>query len=380
MIEQIRTELSVLKKNNLYRIRNQFDQTHLNFSENDYLGFRSNKKLITYAKKALSILGLGSGASPLVYGHHQAHANIEDKISKIIGLEAGILFNSGFVANLTFFKTIANENIEVYMDKSCHTSMYEGVRISGAKLIRYPHLDTAILENKLKKSSKSKTKIIVTDALFSMDGDYADVNNLIKLSKKYNTYLYIDEAHSFGICGEKGEGLLSDCIKKLTKTEKRKLISLTTFGKAAGFYGSVLSCSNEIKDLLIQKSKEYIYSTNMPEFAASILLNNTEALLKAQKKREKLKENIKYFRSGFVNKRMLINSESPIQGIIINDVKKLIKIHDALREKKIIVPVIRTPTVPPSKSRLRIIIRANHTKKEIKRLQRELINLLDDQI
>lgn len=380
MIDQIKTELSLLKKQNLYRARNQFDKTYLNFSENDYLGFRSNKKLISYAKKAVANLGLGSGASALVYGHYQVHEDIEDKISKMVGLETGLLFTSGFIANLTFFKTIANENVEIYMDKSCHASMYEGVRIGGAKLIRYPHLDLKILETKLQKASKSKTKMIVTDALFSMDGDFADIDNLIKLSKKYNTYLYIDEAHSFGICGNKGEGLLSQYKKKIPNNQKKRMISLTTFGKAGGFYGSVLSCSKEIKNILIQKSKEYIYSTNMPQFAASILLNNTNEILKAQKKREKLKENIRYFRNKFFNKSLLMNSESPIQGIIINDIKKLLKIHSALKEKKIIVPVIRTPTVPLSKSRLRIIIRANHKKEEIKRLQQELRILLDDQI
>jgi 8-amino-7-oxononanoate synthase len=372
-----KTELEELRINNLYRLQKCHDNKLLNFGENDYLGLRKNKVISSAIKRSIDENGNGSGASALVTGYFSSHKNVENAISNALNFEDGIFYQSGFTANLSFFKTIIDSKFEIFLDKLCHASIYEGVKNTNAKITRYPHLNIDKLEQDLKKSKISK-KIIVTDSVFSMDGDCADISSLIDLSNKYKTLLFIDDAHGFGVYGKNGLGLLEH--QDLLKKNKKNLIHLTTFGKSAGITGAVLCANNETIEFLRQKSKDYIYTTAPPPYIADGVLSAFELIMNGSQLRDKLNENIGLFKQSFKFPKLLLNVDGPIQPIMICDNEKVLKIQKKAIQKGIYLSAIRSPTVPKSLSRIRITIGANHTKDEILFLNRILNECIKNEI
>lgn len=366
-------DLSALKEKVLFRDRKIITPKCVNFSDNDYLGLRKNNEISNALKHSIDKFGNGSGSSHLVSGHHKGHSLVEKKIASLLNFESSLLFHSGYLANLAFFKSFLTENDHIFMDKLCHASVYDAVIGSKAKLSRFPHLNYKNLNDLLKKSTK-KNKIIVTDTVFSMDGDKADLNKLINLSRKYKSYLYIDDAHGFGVYGETGLGLLDEQCG--TKIKKDNIINLTTFGKAGGLSGAVLSASNHINEMLKQSSREYIYTTAMPPFISYGILKSIELITKGSKLRAKLQSNINLFRENIKKNEKLMNVFGSIQPILIKGNKEVINIQNKLLKKNIYVAAIRSPTVPSSQTRLRITLRANHAKKDILKLTDELNKLL----
>jgi 8-amino-7-oxononanoate synthase len=374
MIEKdIALELQDIEEKNLLRNREDRNKGYLNFSDNDYLGLRNNKSISRAMKKSIDKFGNGSGASHLISGHFQSHSNLEQKIANILHFEDGLFYHSGFNANVSFFKNIIKGEFDVFLDKLCHASIYDGMFSTQSPFTRYPHLDYEFLEHKLKNSTK-ENKIIVTDSLFSMDGDIADLSRLYSLSIKYKTFLYIDDAHGFGVYGSRGLGLLESQMG--VDIEKRNIIHLTTFGKSAGLSGAMICGSKKIIDYLKQKSREYIYTTASPPYLADGILKSIDLIMNGEKIRKKLNKNINLFRNLIYKKQLLMNAHGPIQPILIKDNQIVINIQKELLEKNIHIAAIRSPTVPFSESRLRISISARHSKNDIMRLADALNNSL----
>ena len=374
MIEKdIALELQDIEEKNLSRNRQERNKDYLNFSDNDYLGLRKNKSISRAMKKSIDEFGNGSGASHLISGHFQSHTNLEQKIANILHFEDGLFYHSGFNANVSFFKNIIKDSFDIFLDKLCHASIYDGILSAQSTYKRYPHLDYQSLEQKLKNSTK-ENKIIVTDSVFSMDGDIADLSRLYSLSIKYKTYLYIDDAHGFGVYGSKGLGLLES--QMMVDMDKSNIIHLTTFGKSAGLTGAMICGSKKIIDYLKQSSREYIYTTASPPYLADGILKSIDLIINGEKLRKKLNKNINLFRNLIKKKKLLLNVYGPIQPILIKDNQLVINIQKELLEKKIHVAAIRSPTVPFSESRLRISISARHSKNDIIKLAEALNNSL----
>ncbi|MGA1714221.1 MAG: aminotransferase class I/II-fold pyridoxal phosphate-dependent enzyme [Methylophilaceae bacterium] len=368
--------LAELRKKNLYRYRLDREDQWINFSDNDYLGLRKNKLISEAIKQSIDQYGNGSGASHLISGHFVSHSRVEEKIAGILGFEKSLFFHSGYIANAAFFKNFLKKGDDVFLDKLCHASIYDGVLSVDANLIRYPHLNYQYLEKKLKTSKASK-KIIVTDSVFSMDGDCALLKDLIALSSQYNAYLFIDDAHGFGVYGDHGLGLMEE--QNCLNFNKSRIIHLTTFGKAAGISGAALCGPEHIIEFIKQKSREYIYTTATPPYIADGVLTAIDLIIHGNHLRDQLKQNIVYFRGLIRNQDYLSNVHGPIQPIMINNNLKVISYQEALKAIGIHVAAVRAPTVPLNSSRLRITIRADHTQQDIRLLANQLNYTLENE-
>ena len=347
----------------------------LNFSSNDYLGLTQNKDIKTSIINGIKKYGNGSGSSHLISGHHLIHDEIEKLIAKNLQFNKSILFTSGFAANIGVITSICSRNDVIFSDKLNHASLNEAALLSKSKFVRYRHLDLSHLEQLLQKHN-GRRKLIVSDAVFSMDGDLIDLPKLIDLCEKYDAYLYIDDAHGFGVLGKNGQGTLEYYYPKLdlSSNRKKRLIYMVTLGKSVGISGAFVLASNQTIKYLVQKAKTYIYTTALSPALANGIFTSLTIILKDKKLRKRILQNIKIFRKTKKNKILLTDSITPIQPILINDTKASIKLSQKLLDKGFYVPVIRPPTVPKNTSRLRISISALHKEQNVKDLA-ELINL-----
>ena len=379
-------DLKDLASNQLYRYRKSIkeikgqkiridDQWVLNFSSNDYLGLTQNNDIKKSIINGIKQYGNGSGASHLISGHYSIHDEIEKLSAKNLGFDKSILFTSGFAANIGVITSLCGRNDVIFSDKLNHASLNEASLLSKSKFIRYRHLNLDHLEQLLKKHN-GRRRLIISDSVFSMDGDLINIPILINLCEKYDAYLYIDDAHGFGVLGKNGQGILEHYFPKLdiTLKKKKRIIYMFTLGKSVGVSGAIVVASNEIVDYLIQKAKTYIYTTALSPAFASGIITSLNIIKKGKDSRVKLLELINILRKTIKNKMLLGNSITPIQPILINDTKQSMQLSEKLLEKGFYVPVIRPPTVPRNTSRLRISISALHTPKDIKKLA-ELINL-----
>jgi 8-amino-7-oxononanoate synthase len=388
LLDEINEELYQIKNSQLFRSRNNIDAINksrvliggnwlLNFSSNDYLGISQNKIVQSSIINSLKEYGNGSGASHLISGHFRSHNNLEIQAAKMIGLERSLFFSTGYMANLAAVGSLGNRNSIIFSDKLNHASLNEAAILSRAKLLRYNHLDLNHLEN-LIKGSLIKRKIIVTDGVFSMDGDIADIPGLVYLCEKYHASLYIDDAHGYGVLGSSGQGILEYYEDQglISNQSKNFIIYMFTLGKSIGVSGAMLCAKKEVIEYCIQKSKPYIYTTAAPPYIASGVITSMNIIKKDMKLREKLKSLIDLFRLKIFNKSTLTSSRTAIQPIVINDLERAISISSQLLELGFLVPVIRPPTVPAGTSRLRVSISALHTKKDIIKLASTINYLL----
>ena len=300
---------------------------------------------------------------------------MKKKIARLIGMDHGLLFSSGYMANLAFFTTMIAKSDAVFIDKLNHASLNQGVLASGARFYRYAHLDMKSLEVQLKQSH-AKKKWIVTDGVFSMDGDVADVPALVRLCKKYDAYLYIDDAHGYGVLGKNGQGILSH-FKGIEKKDFDRIIYLLTFGKSMGLSGSVLCSKKIIGDYMMQKAKPYIYTTAQNPSISLAALTSLEIIKNKQILRTHLNKLIKTFREQIDKKELLGNSITPIQPIILKDEKKVLSISKKLMRMGYYVSSIRPPTVEKNTSRLRISLSALHSLKDVLGLTQALNSLMN---
>ena len=384
--QDLSVDLKNLASKNLYRHRKSIQElkegkikingkwVH-NFSSNDYLGLTQNKVIKKSIIDGIKRYGNGSGASHLISGHYEIHDQLEKLAAENLGFDKSILFSSGFTANIGVITALCDRNDLIFSDKLNHASLNEASLLSKSKFIRYNHLDLKHLE-KLLKENDGRRKLVISDAVFSMDGDMINVPALISLCEKYDAYLYVDDAHGYGVLGKNGQGILEHFYPKLDlkPKQKKRIIYMFTLGKSAGISGAIVVANKEIINYLIQKAKTYIYTTAASPAISCGIITSLSIIKEGISLRKKLSKSINLLRDKIGNKALLGESITAIQPILINDTSKAIQISDRLLQEGFYVPVIRPPTVPKNTSRLRISVTALNDTKIIKRLA-ELINL-----
>lgn len=336
---------------------------YINFSSNDYLGMSVNPELQHAWEEGIRIWGCGSGASPLVTGHCSVHEELCRKISLLLGKEKVLLFNSGFAANQAIIKTFASRCTGIYMDRLAHASLQEAAHLSGGKLYRFGHNDPGSLRRLLEKNYHSDlNSLIVTEGVFSMDGDEAPLAELTDLAEEFQIPLMVDDAHGFGVHGTCGLGTIPLKLKDFSRVD----IVMGTFGKAFGTMGAFVASSAEVIDYMVNFSREYIYSTYMPPSSAAASLFSLEFVTSHEELRDALRNNVQIFHEGFNHLRYpLSSSKTSIQPVIIGDSLQTLKTSQILAEEGIWVGAIRPPTVPWGSARLRVTITAAHTEEQI---------------
>ena len=354
---------------------------YLSFCSNDYLGLASHPALIEAAQLAAARYGVGAGASHLVSGHSVLHHELEAALAAFAGQPAALLFSTWYMANLGIITALAGRDDEVFADKLNHASLNDAVLLSRAKFTRYPHLDLEALEKRL-AASTAKRKLVVTDAVFSMDGDMALVPELLDLCERYDALLVLDDAHGFGVLGRTGRGILEhfDLLSPSSPSPlASRLIYMATLGKAAGVFGAFVAGSAELTDYLVQRARSYIYTTATPPLLSAALIASLQLIEKEVWRREHLRELIACLRQGLKLRRWrLMDSTTPIQPVIIGSNQETLAVSEALRERGIWVPAIRPPTVPKGEARLRITLSADHSLEDVAQLVVALNELEQD--
>ena len=386
MYQDLLVNLKDLVSKNLYRHRKSIEELKKgkikihgqwvhNFSSNDYLGLTQNKIIKKSIIDGIRKYGNGAGASHLISGHYEVHDNLEKLAAKNLGFDKGMLFSSGFNANMGVIGALCSRNDVIFSDRLNHASLNEASLLSKSKFVRYNHLDLVHLEKSLKES-KERRKLIISDAVFSMDGDLINLPAMINLCEKYDAYLYADDAHGYGVLGKNGQGILEHYYPKLNlkPKQKKRIIYMFTLGKSVGISGAIVVANKNIINYVVQKAKTYIYTTASSPAIACGIMTSLQIVKEGKHLRGNLLKLINLLREKIENKALLSNSITPIQPILINDNSQTIKISEKLLEEGFYVPAIRPPTVPIKTSRLRISISALHKSKEILRLA-ELINL-----
>jgi 8-amino-7-oxononanoate synthase len=350
------------------------DESLLNFCSNDYLGLANHPDVLDAVKQSLTQYGYGAGASHLVNGHSELHHQLEQQLAQWLGHEKALLFSTGFSANTALLNTLITNQDVVFQDKLNHASLIDGGLQCAGLLKRYRHLDMTHL-NKLMDSNPAQSdghQFIATDGVFSMDGDRADIIKLTEIANQRQATLIIDEAHSLGVIGEQGRGLVSQLF-----ANQPKPIIMGTLGKAFGGFGAFVAADEEVIDYLIQFARPYIYTTAMPSANAAAALASLSIIRNDSNRRTHLNDLIQYFRELATAAELpLVDSQSPIQPIIIGESKAATQVSNALRLQGILVSAIRPPTVPINTARLRVTITANHTKKDIEQLVNTIQNVL----
>ena len=367
-------QLAKKKQNNLYRSRKMLQSKQdvlqtvngkqvLAFCSNDYLGLASHSSLEVAFSQAAKQYGLGSGSSHLVNGHHQLHENLERQLAQFFGYEACLTYSTGYMANVGILDAICDKNTTLYQDKLNHASLIDGALLSSSKLKRYPHNEYEKLENWL--SADDGQAMIATDAVFSMDGDMADLPKLAGLAKKHNSLLMIDDAHGVGVLGDQGRG----CANHFGLTDKDVPIMMGTLGKAFGCSGAFVLASQEIIDYLINFSRTYIYTTAVPPALAFASSTALELVKNADAQRSNLQNLIALFKKSAQELGLVLwPSDTAIQPIMIGDSEKAMKISNLLLGQGILLTAIREPTVPKNTARLRVTLSASHSEQDVLKL------------
>ena len=342
-------DLNSRKEKYLYRESGLYKNYQHNLASNDYFQLRSHPNVINGIKKACEKYGSGSGASPLLSGFLQCHQDLLDEILNWKKKRSGMLFNSGFVANQALLKNLPGKKDLILADRLIHHSLAQALLQCPAKFKRYSHLDIPELESLLRKYSKDfDTIFVVTESVFSMDGDYPDLKNLVQLKNIFPFILILDEAHGTGVFGKDGSGLAEE-MGVLSEVD----ILVGTFGKALASMGAyVLANNSSIINYLTNVAGEYIYSTFLAPSQVGAAHEAIKLLKNFDKQRDKIRKLSKYFRNSL--EQNSLSYESPIIPVLIEDPKETIILRDRLLEKGILVGAVRPPTVPGKTSRLRI--------------------------
>jgi len=338
-------------------------QRVISFCSNDYLGLAADPALVAAAHAALDQCGVGAGAAHLITGHHRFHHDFETAFARFVGKPAALLFSTGYMANLAVLTTLVSRHGGVFADKLNHASLADAAQLSGAAFTRYRHGDLAQLESQL-TNSVAQDKVIVSDLVFSMDGDIAPVDALLDLAERYDAWLYLDDAHGFGVLND-GRGGLSDRAR-----ESDRVIYLATLGKAAGVAGAAVAAHASVINWLIQKARPYIYTTASPPLLAACLLESLRQIEAGAARRERLRKHIVQLREGLAGLRLgtLMPSVTPIQPLLIGANADAVRLSQALLQRGLLVPAIRTPTVPVNTARLRITLSAAHSADDVAQL------------
>ncbi|MAX52419.1 MAG: 8-amino-7-oxononanoate synthase [Methylophaga sp.] len=341
------------------------DKTILSFCSNDYLGLAAHPDIKQAFKEAVDKEGVGSGAAHLLTGHSYYHQALEEKLADFTGQQRVLLFSTGYMANLGVIDGLLTRGDAVIQDKWNHASLLDGGRLTDADQLRYPHADMGLLHKRLHNAATAKHRLIVSDGVFSMDGDIASLPEIMALSEQHHAAVLIDDAHGFGVIGEDGRGTVSH----FQITPNKAPIVVGTLGKAIGTGGAFVAADELVIETLIQQARSYVYTTAQPPAIAAATLVSLDLVESEQWRRDKLQQLIQQFRQGAEQLGLkLMSSETPIQPVIIGEDKKALEIGAKLEEQGILVGVIRPPTVPKNTARLRITFSAAHTEQDVNRL------------
>ena len=367
--------LQARREKGLYRSRKTLDsaqgpeitvdnQSYLAFCSNDYLGLANHSDVIASMQRASDQYGVGGGASHLVVGHSRLHHQLEEELAEFVGRERVLLFSSGYMANLGVISALLDKRDAVFQDRLNHASLLDAGLLSGSRFQRYLHKDVSNLESRLSRAN-ARRKLVVTDGVFSMDGDIAPLAELVAVARSNNAWLMVDDAHGFGFLGNRGGGVAEHFA--LSQDDLPVLVG--TLGKAFGTSGAFVAGSHELIETLIQFSRSYIYTTSMPPAVAAATRTSLSLLQEQSWRREHLTNLIELFRrESQLLGLELMNSHTPIQPIVLGSAEKAMAMSKSLEKQGIMVTAIRPPTVPEGTSRLRITFSAAHTQQHVERL------------
>ena len=400
---QLKNELDERAAQGLLRSRRTLDSPQsphivvegkpfLSFCSNDYLGLANHPQLIAALQRGAAQYGAGAGAAHLVSGHSAAHHQLEQALAAFVGKPAALLFSTGYMANLGAVQALIGKGDTVFADKLNHASLNDAMLLSRAEVKRYRHSDMAQLAQLLEQT-KTGRKLVITDAVFSMDGDLAPLPELLALCECHNAWLLIDDAHGFGVLGEQGRGSLyhvsplSNSLPKrgeressLSRLRERvdspRIIYMATLGKAAGVFGAFVAAEWVVIDTLINHARSYVYTTATPPALASAVLESLKLIGQGAALREHLHKLIAQLRNGLAGLPWeLMPSDTAIQPLLIGDNQAALALSEGLRERGIWVVAIRPPTVPQGTARLRITLSAAHSTGDVARLVEALHEL-----
>ncbi len=367
-------ELQLIKQQNLYRSRRiisspQGDEIKIdgkqviNFSSNDYLGLANHPDVIKAFKKTTDGYGVGSGSAHLICGHSQSHHALEEELADFTGRDRALLFSTGYMANMGVISALLSRGDQVFEDRLNHASLLDGGLLSGARFKRYLHNNIDDLNKKMKPHD-GRT-LVVTDGVFSMDGDLAHLPELSTLAAEKNAWLMVDDAHGLGVLGETGAGVL----QQYGLAQKDVPVLMGTLGKAFGTFGAFVAGSELLIETLIQKARTYVYTTAMPAAIAEATRSSLKLIIADDWRREKLKHLIKRFRLGADQLGLpLMPSDTAIQLLLMGDSQRAVEISNTLLNKGFLIGAIRPPTVANGEARLRITFSANHQEQQIDKL------------
>lgn len=386
--ERLQERLQARRAAQLYRTRREVQSPQsavlqvdgrelLNFCSNDYLGLANDPRVKEAFIAGVERYGAGSGASHLVCGHSAPHEALENALAEFTGRSHALVYSSGFMANVGVLTALLGPQSAVFEDRLNHASLLDGGLFSGARFKRYAHLDVAALEKQLAQDESTGERLVVSDGVFSMDGDVAPLAALMDVCEAHEALLMIDDAHGFGVLGCDGGGLAQQTQEQGVHVDEERLpILVGTLGKAFGTMGAFVAGSEELIETLIQFSRSYIYTTALPPAVAAATLRSLEILRSENWRREHLSKLITTFRAeclklGFT----LTDSGTPIQGLLLGSAEAALAASRELEAKGLLVTAIRPPTVPQGTARLRITFTTNHSEAQLERLLEALAAL-----
>ncbi len=379
----LQDELASIQTSNLYRQRQILNspqgieiesagKRYLNFSSNDYLGLANHPDLVVAFRAAVNRYGVGSGSAHLVCGHSAAHHALEEELADWVGRERALLFSTGYMANLGVISALLRKTDAVFEDRLNHASLLDGGLLSGARFQRFHHADCNDLQRRLDQSTAHR-KLIVTDGVFSMDGDVAPLQTLSTCAQQTNAWLMVDDAHGIGVLGAKGQGSLQ--VAGLNQSQAPVLMA--TLGKALGIFGAFVAGSEELIEFLIQRARTYIYTTAMPAAVAEATRTSVRLVQADDWRRQKLVDLVLRFQQGLTQLGIQpVASTTPIQPILLGDSQRAMQVSDGLKQRGIWVTAIRPPTVAKGTARLRVTFSASHQDTHVDRLLDALDQLL----
>ena len=344
---------------------------YLTFCSNDYLGLANHPEVLYAFKQAADKYGVGSGSAHLINGHSIEHQKLEEELAEFTGRDRALLFSTGYMANLGTVNALMERGDMIFADRLNHASLIDAGLLSNAKMKRYAHNNINALQ-KLYTKNTCKNTMILTDGVFSMDGDIAPVKQLAEVAEQQSAWLMVDDAHGFGTLGKTGAGLL----EQENLRQSNVPILMATLGKAIGTAGAFIAGSNDLIEYLIQTARTYTFTTAMPPAIAAATRASLKIVQHESERREKLNHHIQQFKKGADQLGIeLMPSDTAIQPIMVGSTEQAIKISERLRENGIIVTAIRPPTIPEGTARLRVTFSAEHTEEDIAILLDALISL-----
>jgi len=378
-------ELKRLEQQGLYRSRRVIEETQfpkivvdgrkvINFCSNDYLGLSQHPSVKQAFIEGVERYGAGSGSAHLICGHSQAHHALEEELADFTGRDRALLFSTGFMANIGTLSALLKPADRVLEDRLNHASLLDGGLLSRAKFRRYQHNDMSDLKNKLSLKEQENT-LIVSDGVFSMDGDLAPLPDMVRLARQYKATLMVDDAHGFGVLGGTGAGVLEHYGLK----QQDVPILMGTLGKAVGTFGAFVAGSEQLIEILIQKARSYIYTTAMPAALAEATRVSLRLVQTETWRREQLMHNIQSFRFKAEQRGLpVMASGTAIQPLLIGSAEQAMTVSQKLMEKGFWVSAIRPPTVPKGQARLRVTLSAVHQPEQIDGLLDALEKSIND--